>query len=178
MMRFHKAACHRFSLSPLCHLSPPSPSSPSLLLPPKLSRLSTLRTHRCARVRRFPGNSLTTVMSSRSASRLRCLASVCPGGGEDGGGDSSSNGSVSASASTTEDDGNCSISVGLALFQLKRESLLTTSRSCRIWNDTWIWIFIVYLVLLLVTGSNSYLLKIDFDCLFLISFDDSLCDFV
>uniref|UniRef100_A0A1J3IPT7 Probable glutamyl endopeptidase, chloroplastic n=1 Tax=Noccaea caerulescens TaxID=107243 RepID=A0A1J3IPT7_NOCCA len=102
MMRFHKA-CHRFSLSPLCHLSPPSPPSTSLLLPPKLSGLSTLRVHRCARVRRFSGNSLTTVMSSRSASRLSCLASVCPGGAEDGGG-SSSNGSVSASASATEDD--------------------------------------------------------------------------
>lgn len=108
MMRFHKA-CHRFSLSPLCHLSPPSPSpSASLLLPPKLSGFSTLRARRCARVRRFSGNPLATAMSSRSASRLHCLASVCPGGAEDGGG--SSNGSLSASAAATEDDGNSSFS--------------------------------------------------------------------
>ncbi|XP_009142541.1 probable glutamyl endopeptidase, chloroplastic isoform X2 [Brassica rapa] len=89
MIRFHRV-CLRLSLSPLCQFSPPSASL----------KLSTLR---CARVRRFSGNSLTTVMTSRSASRLSFLASVCPGGGEDGGG-SSSNGSASISATAAEDD--------------------------------------------------------------------------
>lgn len=108
-MRFHKA-CHRFSLSPLCHLSPPSPSpASSLLLLPKLSGFSTLSTRRCVRVRRFSENPLTTVMASRSASRLRSLASACSGGAEDGGG--TSNGSLSASATATEDDGNLDLNI-------------------------------------------------------------------
>ncbi|KAG2326047.1 hypothetical protein Bca52824_008775 [Brassica carinata] len=98
MIRFHRS-CRRVSLSPLCLLSPPSPPS-SLLLPFKLSRFSALRTHR----RFSSGNSLTTVMTSRSSSsRLRCLASsVSPGSGED----SRSNGSASSlsAATATEDD--------------------------------------------------------------------------
>ncbi|XP_010544967.1 PREDICTED: probable glutamyl endopeptidase, chloroplastic isoform X2 [Tarenaya hassleriana] len=103
LMRVDKVY-HRLSLSPLCHFSLPPPPSFSLLSPQGLAGFSTLRSRRCAALRRFSGNSPKPLMSSRSVSRLHCPLSALPAASEDGGGGSNGSASAAVVAATEDDD--------------------------------------------------------------------------